>query len=94
MRGKLTSPTPNPAGDGTSIYSSLSEKTRISNPFLDVIERQHIRLNYFKTLRVGPTLIVGPALSVGPATRKYDRIAPVLKELHWLPVKQRIIFKI
>ena len=27
-------------------------------------------------------------------TRKYDRITPVLKELHWLPVKQRIIFKI
>ena len=24
----------------------------------------------------------------------YDRITPVLKELHWLPVKQRIIFKI
>ena len=27
-------------------------------------------------------------------TRKYDRITPVLRELHWLPVKQRIIFKI
>ena len=27
-------------------------------------------------------------------TRKYDRITPVLKELHWLLVKQRIIFKI
>ena len=27
-------------------------------------------------------------------TRKYDRISPVLKELHWLPVKQRIVFKI
>ena len=28
-------------------------------------------------------------------TRKYDRITPVLKELHWrLPVKQCIIFKI
>ena len=27
-------------------------------------------------------------------TGKYDRITPVLKELHWLPVKQRIIFKI
>ena len=26
-------------------------------------------------------------------TRKYDRITPVLKELHWLPVKQRIILK-
>ena len=27
-------------------------------------------------------------------TRKYDRIMPVHRELHWLPVKQRIIFKI
>ena len=27
-------------------------------------------------------------------THEYDRITPVLKELHWLPVKQCIIFKI
>ena len=27
-------------------------------------------------------------------TRKYDHIRPVLRRLHWLPVKQRIIFKI
>ena len=27
-------------------------------------------------------------------TREYDQIKPVLKELHWLPVKQRIVFKI
>ena len=27
-------------------------------------------------------------------TRKYDRITPVRKELHWLPVKQPMIFKI
>ena len=27
-------------------------------------------------------------------TRKYDRVTPVLRELHWLPVKQRIIFRI
>ena len=26
-------------------------------------------------------------------TREYDQITPVLKELHWLPVKQRIVFK-
>ena len=26
-------------------------------------------------------------------TRKYDRPTLVLKDLHWLPVKQRIIFK-
>ena len=27
-------------------------------------------------------------------TRKHDRITPVLKELHWLHVRERIIFKI
>ena len=27
-------------------------------------------------------------------TREYDQITPVHKELHWLPVKQRIVFKI
>ena len=26
--------------------------------------------------------------------RKHDHISPLLKELHWLPVEQRIIFKI
>ncbi len=26
--------------------------------------------------------------------RKYDHITPVLKELHWLPVQQRIVYKI
>ena len=39
---------------GTSIYSSLSVKTRVSKPFLDVIERHHIFLNYFKALSIGP----------------------------------------
>jgi hypothetical protein len=28
------------------------------------------------------------------STRKYDHITPVLRELHWLPVKYRIQFKI
>ena len=27
-------------------------------------------------------------------TRKYDHITPVLKELHWLPVEKRIMFKL
>ena len=27
-------------------------------------------------------------------TKKYEHITPILRELHWLPVKQRIIFKI
>lgn len=27
-------------------------------------------------------------------TRKHDHITPILQKLHWLPVKQRIIFKL
>jgi len=27
-------------------------------------------------------------------TRKYDHITPILQKLHWLPVRQRIHFKI
>ena len=27
-------------------------------------------------------------------TRKYDHITPVLKSLHWLPVEQRVTFKL
>ena len=34
------------------------------------------------------------AVRLVSCTRKHDQITPVLKELHWLPVRQRIIFKI
>jgi len=27
-------------------------------------------------------------------TRKYDHVTPVLKQLHWLPIRERIVFKI
>ena len=27
-------------------------------------------------------------------TRKYDHITPVLRDLHWLPIRQRIVFKL
>ena len=54
VRGKLTSPAPNPAGDGTSIYSSLSEKTRISNHFLMLKKGSIFFSVNFKTLSVGP----------------------------------------
>ena len=27
-------------------------------------------------------------------TRKYEHITPVLRSLHWLPVRQRIVFKV
>ena len=39
-------------------------------------------------------LIQNTAARVLSKTRKYDHITPVLKKLHWLPVKQRIEYKI
>ena len=34
------------------------------------------------------------AARVITGSRKFDHITPVLKELHWLPVEQRIVFKV
>ena len=46
-----------------------------------------------------PTLLIDHVQNVQNAhtitnTKKYDRIKPVLKQLHWLPVSQRINYKI
>ena len=38
-------------------------------------------------------LIQNSAARVLTNTRKYDHITPVLKELHWLPVRERIKYK-
>ena len=34
------------------------------------------------------------ARMVGPGTRKFDHISPILKDLHWLPIREKIDFKI
>jgi len=34
------------------------------------------------------------AARVVTGTKKFDHITPVLRQLHWLPVRQRIIFKL
>ena len=55
--GYLTSPASHyseDAGDGAYGLSSSSKKTRISNHLQMSLQRQHILLNYFKTLSVGP----------------------------------------
>ena len=38
--------------------------------------------------------VLNAATRIITGTRKYDHITPVLKELHWLLVKERIDFKI
>ena len=39
-------------------------------------------------------LVQNTAARVLTKTRKYDHITPVLKDLHWLPVRERIQYKI
>ncbi len=39
-------------------------------------------------------MVQNAAVRVLTRTRKYDHICPVLSTLHWLPIKQRIDFKI
>jgi len=39
-------------------------------------------------------LVQNAAARVLTRTRKYDHISPVLSTLHWLPIEQRIHFKI
>ena len=39
-------------------------------------------------------LIQNAAARLVSGTRKFDHITPVLKEMHWLPVRQRIIYKV
>jgi hypothetical protein len=40
------------------------------------------------------TLIQNSAAHILTNTRKYDHITPILQKLHWIPVRQRIHFKI
>ena len=37
---------------------------------------------------------INAAAPIITRTKKYDHIKPVLKQLHWLPVNQRINYKI
>ncbi len=39
-------------------------------------------------------MVQNAAARVLSRTRKYDHISPVMSTLHWLPIKQRIDFKI
>ena len=39
-------------------------------------------------------LVQNAAARLVSGTRKFDHITPVLKEMHWLPVRQRITYKV
>ena len=34
------------------------------------------------------------AARVTTETRKFDHITPILRELHWLPIRKRIVYKL
>ena len=38
--------------------------------------------------------VLNAAARLVSGTRKFDHVSPILKELHWLPIKQRIKYKI
>jgi len=60
------------------------------------------RLDYCNSLLYGISdglltklqTVQNAAARVVTGTRKFDHITPVLRQLHWLPVRQRIIFKL
>ncbi len=52
------------------------------------------RLDYCNTLLVGLPDCAWPAARVVTFTRKFSHITPVLCDLHWLPVTERISFKV
>jgi len=59
------------------------------------------QLDYYNQLFVGVTgrlldklqSLQNAVARLVTGARKFDRITPVMRELHWLPVRQRIKFK-
>ena len=51
---------------------------------------------FFRKLSLGAPVqyILNAAAKVITCKRKFDHVTPLLIELHWLPVRQRIVFKI
>ena len=53
------------------------------------------RLDYCSSVLVSVSgqLLQNAATGIITGTKKYERMKPVLQELHWLPVRQRITYK-
>ena len=60
------------------------------------------RLDYCNSLLVGVSgdllnrlqSVQNAAARMVTGTRKYDHITPVLRGLHWLPIRQRVVYKV
>ena len=87
-----------------NLYSVGKIRRYIDKPTAEKIINASVtsRLDYCNSLLYGVKsnlinklqLCQNNAARIITQCRKYDHITPVLKELHWLPVQQRICFKI
>ena len=69
----------------TLIHAFVTSKLDYCNSLLSGLSQNQIqRLQY----------VQNSAARLLTGTRKYDSITPILRELHWLPVAERIHFKI
>lgn len=91
-----------------NMYFQLYKISTIRNILTEEVTKKLIttlvlsKLDYCNSLLAGlPNdklqrlqLVQNNAARLVKRVKKYDHITPVLKDLHWLPVKQRIIYKI
>ena len=87
-----------------SCIPSVKFKSILTNPRLKKIINSAVtfRLNYCNNILYGINGYLVSQLQhcqsnvarIVSLRQKYDQITPVLKELHWLPVEKRIIYKI
>ena len=80
----IANPTLDSKGKPTKPTCSYSENSLIGNILCGIPEELICKLQR----------VQNNAARVITLTKKYDHITPVLKELHWLPVRKRIEFKI
>ena len=86
-----------------ALYRIGKLRTLLDNTCIEKLVHAFIssRLDYCNSISYGcPSYKIQKLQSVQNAaarlithSKKYDHITPILKELHWLPVEERIIFK-
>ena len=74
-----------PEASKTLVHAFVTSRLDYCNSVLYGIPKQH--LDKLQS-------VLNTAARLVTQTRKYDHISPVLKKLHWLPIQQRMRFKI
>ena len=74
-----------PDATKTLIHAYITSRVDYCNSLLYGLPKVH--LNKFQS-------VLNTAARLVTLTRKYDHITPILRELHWLPVQQRVKFKV